>query len=175
MSYTLVNRNYLARNFPDMADKLFALPCITADLPNGLDGGFYDYKGQHDKIHRLYEELSEVYKRLSEYEEFSVGDEVFCDTVMLKGHAVVVKYLPDLHSCNLLFKDGTVTVVSQKFLKKTGKHLDLIDELFSQISDQTEGSAYDKCPICVNRNKNCQFGTPECHFSEEREEESNEI
>lgn len=140
MSYTLVDMDYLVRKFPDMAETLYALPCITADLPNGLDGGFYDYKEQHDRIRRLYEELSEVYKRLGEYEKFSVGDEVFCDTVMLKGHAVVVKYLPDLHnSCNLLFKDGTVTVVSQKFLKKTGKHLDLIDELFSQISDQTEG------------------------------------
>lgn len=28
-------------------------------------------------------------------------------------------------------------------------------------------SAYNKCPICVNRNESCQFGTPECHFEEE--------
>lgn len=32
------------------------------------------------------------------------------------------------------------------------------------------GSAYDKCPICVNRNKNCQFGSFDCHFEEQIDE-----
>jgi len=32
---------------------------------------------------------------------------------------------------------------------------------------EPQGSAYDKCPICVNRNKNCQFGSLDCHFEEQ--------
>lgn len=28
-------------------------------------------------------------------------------------------------------------------------------------------SAYDKCPICVNRNKNCQFRSLDCHFEKQ--------
>ena len=35
---------------------------------------------------------------------------------------------------------------------------------------EPQGSAYDKCPICVNRNKNCQFGSLDCHFEEQIDE-----
>lgn len=29
---------------------------------------------------------------------------------------------------------------------------------------EPQESAYDKCPICTNRNKTCQFGSLDCHF-----------
>lgn len=64
---------------------------------------------------------------------------------------------------------------------KEGKYLYIDDGEYAYLlsygndSNKIEkSSACDKCPICVNRNKSCQFGTPECHFSEEKEE-SNEI
>ena len=39
----------------------------------------------------------------------------------------------------------------------------------ANIEDFTERQegAYNKCPICVNRNKNCQFGSSDCHFEEQ--------
>ncbi len=38
MSYRLINANALVLNHAEVND----LPCIYADLPNGLDGGYYD-------------------------------------------------------------------------------------------------------------------------------------
>jgi len=38
MSYRLINANALAPNHKEVND----MPCIYADLPNGLDGGYYD-------------------------------------------------------------------------------------------------------------------------------------
>lgn len=35
---------------------------------------------------------------------------------------------------------------------------------------ESQGSAYDKCPICIHRNKNCQFGSLDCHFEERIDE-----
>ena len=32
---------------------------------------------------------------------------------------------------------------------------------------EPQESAYDRCPICVNRNKNCQFGSSDCRFEEQ--------
>ena len=32
---------------------------------------------------------------------------------------------------------------------------------------ESHKSAYNKCPICANRNKNCQFGSLDCHFEEQ--------
>ena len=37
MSYRLINSNDLAIKYPEVND----MPCIYADLPNGLDGNFY--------------------------------------------------------------------------------------------------------------------------------------
>lgn len=37
MSYRLVNANELAQKYPEVHD----MPCIYADLPNGLDGKNY--------------------------------------------------------------------------------------------------------------------------------------
>lgn len=38
MSYRLIDANALAANYKQVND----MPCIYADLPNGLDGGYYD-------------------------------------------------------------------------------------------------------------------------------------
>ncbi len=38
MSYRLINSNALAMSCTEVNN----LPCIYADLPNGLDGGYYD-------------------------------------------------------------------------------------------------------------------------------------
>lgn len=46
MSYRLINANTLAANCKQVND----MPCIYADLPNGLDGGYYDMtQGDADK------------------------------------------------------------------------------------------------------------------------------
>lgn len=45
MSYRLIDANALAANCKQVND----MPCIYADLPNGLDGGFYDMTGQGSK------------------------------------------------------------------------------------------------------------------------------
>ena len=39
-----------------------------------------------------------------------------------------------------------------------------------QENPEPKGGGYDKCPICVNRNKNCQFGSLDCHFEEQIDE-----
>lgn len=38
MSYRLIDSNAIAMSHPEVND----MPCIYADLPNGLDGGCYD-------------------------------------------------------------------------------------------------------------------------------------
>ena len=38
MSYRLINSNEIAIKYPEVND----MPCIYADLPNGLNGDFYD-------------------------------------------------------------------------------------------------------------------------------------
>ena len=38
MSYRLINSNELAIKYPEVND----MPCIYADIPNGLNGDFYD-------------------------------------------------------------------------------------------------------------------------------------
>lgn len=38
MSYRLIDANALATSHPEVND----MPCIYADLPNGLDDGYYD-------------------------------------------------------------------------------------------------------------------------------------
>lgn len=38
MSYRLIDANALAFDYQEVND----MPCIYADLPNGLDGGYYD-------------------------------------------------------------------------------------------------------------------------------------
>ena len=38
MSYRLINSNKLAIKYPEVND----MPCIYADIPNGLNGDFYD-------------------------------------------------------------------------------------------------------------------------------------
>ena len=43
MSYRLVDSNKLAIKYPEVND----MPCIYADLPNGLDNGYYDLLSGH--------------------------------------------------------------------------------------------------------------------------------
>ena len=43
MSYKLVNANDLTH-----VEGIHGMPCIYADLPNGLDGGYYDMSGRDD-------------------------------------------------------------------------------------------------------------------------------
>ena len=53
MSYRLINANALAANCKQVND----MPCIYADLPNGLDGGYYNLtRGNADKsrYHELF-------------------------------------------------------------------------------------------------------------------------
>ena len=38
MSYRLINSNEIAIKYPEVND----MPCIYADIPNGLNGDFYD-------------------------------------------------------------------------------------------------------------------------------------
>lgn len=46
MSYRLINANALAMDYKEVND----MPCIYADLPNGLDDGYYDLtRGNADK------------------------------------------------------------------------------------------------------------------------------
>ena len=47
MSYRLINANALAISYKEVND----MPCIYADLPNGLDGGYYDVteRGSYDQ------------------------------------------------------------------------------------------------------------------------------
>lgn len=46
MSYRLINSNALATSCAEVNN----MPCIYADLPNGLDGGYYDLaRGNADK------------------------------------------------------------------------------------------------------------------------------
>lgn len=42
-----------------------------------------------------------------------------------------------------------------------------LDKALEIIDKYKAESAYDKCPICVNRNKNCQFGSLDCHFEKQ--------
>ena len=53
----------------------------------------------------------------------------------------------------------------QRFLDVLNTEVDL-----ENTEVELQGSAYDKCPICVNRNKNCQFGSLDCHFEEQIDE-----
>ena len=54
MSYRLVDANALAIKYPDVNDMV----CIYADLPNGLDGGFYTVlKLELDEIVKRHEEI----------------------------------------------------------------------------------------------------------------------
>lgn len=50
----------------------------------------------------------------------------------------------------------------QRFLDVLNTEVDL-----KNTEVEPQGSAYDKCPICVNRHKNCQFGSSDCHFEEQ--------
>ena len=43
MSYRLVNSNELAMKYPEVND----MPCIYADLPNGLDNKHYNLSSRH--------------------------------------------------------------------------------------------------------------------------------
>ena len=42
MSYRLIDANEIANRFPEVND----MDCIYADLPNGLDNGYYDISAE---------------------------------------------------------------------------------------------------------------------------------
>ena len=80
MSYRLINSNEIAIKYPEVND----MPCIYADLPNGLNGDFYD--------------LSVYPKIVENFEQPTV-----CDIEQLKTKIIAMSCRYSLareHGCN---------------------------------------------------------------------------
>lgn len=61
MSYRLVDANKLALKYPEVND----MPCIYADLDNGLDGGHYDLSAQSISLNIIEDiktDITDIYK-----------------------------------------------------------------------------------------------------------------
>lgn len=73
---------------------------------------------------------SEVIKKIREYEEIKVGDEVKWQN----GLGVIIEY--DGYSTTVMKPNGTATIVyNETVLKKTGRHFPQIEEVLKQIQE----------------------------------------
>lgn len=74
MSYRLIDSNAIANKYPEVND----MPCVYADLPNGLDGSFITQQWIPVKTRPMTEEerqyYSEMYGYDVEYEETVMFD-----------------------------------------------------------------------------------------------------
>jgi hypothetical protein len=60
MSYRLINSNKLAIKYPEVND----MPCIYADIPNGLNGDFYDLSVYPKIVENLEQPTVDVLKQI---------------------------------------------------------------------------------------------------------------
>ena len=83
MSYRLIDANALAMSCAEVND----LPCIYADLPNGLDGGHYDMaQGSADKSRwfELFGTPERATRTAYDMHECSLGVPIECDDCAAK-------------------------------------------------------------------------------------------
>ena len=75
MSYRLINSNEIAIKYPEVND----MPCIYADLPNGLDGEHYNLQEpKTGKWDRLYSWLNDMRLGIAPDETVTDIDERNC-------------------------------------------------------------------------------------------------
>lgn len=74
---------------------------------------------------------SEVIKKIREYEEIKVGDEVKWQN----GLGVIIEY--DGYSTTVMKPNGTATIVyNETVLKKTGRHFPQIEEVLKKLKEE---------------------------------------
>ena len=75
MSYRLINSNEIAIKYPEVNDML----CIYADIPNGLNGDFYDLSVYPKIVEKLEQPTVDVLDKIrDEIEEHTDGNN-HCD------------------------------------------------------------------------------------------------
>lgn len=74
MSYRLINSNEIAIKYPEVND----MPCIYADIPNGLNGDFYDLSVYPKIVEKLEQPTVDVLEQIRDeirslYSEYGSG------------------------------------------------------------------------------------------------------
>lgn len=147
------------------ADKVKKLPPITSQEP------CEDVIRREDAINAVSEALEHVVVENEDVARKMINKLPSVTPQPKTRWIPVTERLPEDGTWNL-FTDGNMVSVERykadamDHFYPNGRWFSL-DEAIAWMPLPKLESAYDKCPICVNRNKNCQFGSLDCHFEEQ--------
>ena len=145
MSYRLIDSNAIAIKYPEVNE----MPCVFADLPDGMNGQFIDVQSEPSQVARdiatIIENEQDMRVMLSqpgsEERTLTEDDYVYCTNC---DHVEMCRWYP---MCGCEFKSKP----SAQSERKTGKWIDHSD------------NGYVECPFCWSAT-NCDDNINELHY-----------